>query len=104
MIKALVLLAVVALVARWLTGRWPWEYLSFLSSQDRKMNEAAKGARRLLGVTRNATPAEIRDAHRRKAAISHPDRGGSTAALQELNAARDLLLANLPPPNPEPDQ
>ncbi len=104
MIKALVLLALVALVARWLTGRWPWAYLSSLSARDRKTTGAMNGARRLLEVTRNATPAEIREAHRRKAAIAHPDRGGSTAALQELNAARDLLLAHLPPHDPETDQ
>ena len=100
MIKGLLVLALAALAVRWLTGRWPWDYLSAPSSYDSKMADA----RRLLGVTRNATPAMIREAHRRKAVTAHPDRGGSTAALQELNAARDLLLAHLPPPETEPDQ
>ncbi|MDG6080040.1 J domain-containing protein [Erythrobacter litoralis] len=100
MTKALVLLALAALAVRWLTGRWPWEFLQARQSQADKL----AAARRLLSVPRNATPAQIREAHRRKAAIAHPDRGGSTPAQQELNAARDLLLADLPPPATEPDQ
>ena len=100
MMKALVLLALAALAVRWLTGRWPWDYLSAAPSRLDKPEKA----RRLLGVTRNATPAEIREAHRRKAAIAHPDRGGSTPAIQELNAARDLLLAHHSPHDSEPEQ
>ena len=100
MIKVLVLLALVALAVRWLTGRWPWHFLSALSPREKELARA----RRLLGVARDAKPVEIREAHRRKAATAHPDRGGSTPAIQELNAARDLLLANLPPPDPEHDQ
>ena len=101
MIKALVLLALAALAVRWLTGRWPWAFFS----QPAGTGEAELAqARRILGVTRNAPPAEIREAHRRKAAIAHPDRGGSTPAIQELNAARDLLLAHHSPHDSEPEQ
>ena len=101
MMKAIVLLALAVLAVRWLTGRWPWDYLT--KAAPRTKNELSE-ARRLLGVGTTATPAQIREAHRRKAAIVHPDRGGSTSALQELNAARDLLLANSPPRISEPEQ
>ena len=33
--------------------------------------------------------------------LVHPDKGGTTAAMQEANAARDLLLNNLPHEMPE---
>ncbi len=49
-------------------------------------------ARGLLGVGETAGLDEIRAAHRRLAAGAHPDIGGTTAAMAELNAARDLLL------------
>jgi hypothetical protein len=35
-------------------------------------------------------------------ALVHPDRGGTTAAMQEANAARDLLLADLPATQSDP--
>lgn len=100
MIKALVVLALVAVIVRWMTGRWPWSYLS----PGAPRRDALKQARTLLGVPPVASAADIREAHRRKAAIAHPDRGGRTADLQELNAARDLLLAHLPSTTAEPDQ
>lgn len=53
-------------------------------------------ARATLGVAEGATADEIRAAHRRLAATAHPDRGGSTEAMQRLNAARDLLLKRAP--------
>lgn len=100
MIKTLALLALLAVIVRWVTGRWPWHYISPAAPQ----RDALKQARALLGVPPVATAADIREAHRRKAALVHPDRGGRTEDLQELNAARDLLLAHLPSTKPEPDQ
>ncbi len=50
-------------------------------------------ARRVLGVSAAADPAEIRLAHRRLLARLHPDAGGSTALAAQVNAARDALLA-----------
>ena len=64
-------------------------------------------ARLLLGVGPRATRAEILLAHRRCIAAVHPDahpntRPGAAAGqasdlASEVNAARDLLLARLPP-------
>lgn len=56
-------------------------------------DEIAK-ARALLGVAANADAAEIRAAHRRLIASVHPDRGGTEALAAQINAARDLLLAD----------
>jgi type IV secretory pathway TraG/TraD family ATPase VirD4 len=49
-------------------------------------------ARDILGVERNASPAEIRAAYLRLMNKVHPDHGGSSYFSKELNAARDLLL------------
>jgi hypothetical protein len=46
----------------------------------------------VLGVTQGATAAEIDAAYRDKAKKAHPDRGGSTERMAELNAARAALL------------
>lgn len=49
-------------------------------------------ARRILGVSADATPDQIRAAYRAKIAKAHPDRGGSDAEAAKLTAARDRLL------------
>lgn len=46
---------------------------------------------RVLGLAPTATAAEIRDAYRRQAKISHPDAGGSAADFDRLTAAYDTL-------------
>lgn len=46
----------------------------------------------VLGVPRVATPEQITDAYRDRARRAHPDAGGSTAAMSELNTARDTAL------------
>jgi hypothetical protein len=43
----------------------------------------------VLGVTARPTPEEVDAAYRRLASERHPDRGGSDAAMAELNAARE---------------
>lgn len=47
----------------------------------------------VLGVARNCTRDDISAAYRRLASINHPDRGGSTATMAAINAARDKGLA-----------
>ena len=44
----------------------------------------------------NADAGELLEQVRRLTAQVHPDKGGTTAAMQEANAARDLLLDELP--------
>ena len=96
----LVIAALLAIACRWLFGKWPWDYLR----ADRSPSRDLAKARRLLSVPADADAPRIREAHRRLAAQYHPDRGGSTARLAEINAARDLLLDQLAPPPSEPRQ
>jgi DnaJ homolog subfamily C member 19 len=49
-------------------------------------------AREVLGIGAEASAEEIRAAHRRLVAATHPDRGGSAELTRQLNAARDQLL------------
>lgn len=51
-------------------------------------------ARALLGLSSDADADAIRAAHRRLIASVHPDRGGTEALAAQINAARDLLLAD----------
>jgi regulator of replication initiation timing len=46
----------------------------------------------ILHVNRDAPPEVIEAAHRALAKIHHPDVGGSDAAMQRLNLARDIIL------------
>ncbi|MEZ5743096.1 MAG: DnaJ domain-containing protein [Sphingomonadaceae bacterium] len=85
----LLLLAVIA--CRVFTGRWPWQFLR----PYRTRQESLKQARKLLGVSPEATRQEINEAHRRRIAAVHPDRGGSNEQVHEANEARDLLHQNL---------
>ncbi len=52
-------------------------------------------ARRILGVGADADADAIRAAHRRLVTKVHPDQGGSDELATRVNAARDLLLAEL---------
>jgi hypothetical protein len=45
----------------------------------------------VLGLTPAATMDEVTDARNRLLKTNHPDRGGSTAAAQRINAAHDFL-------------
>ena len=87
----LVWLFILVIVAwRLFFGFWPWEHL-------RKDSRAARlaRARKLLGLRKNATQADIVAAHRRKIAQVHPDRGGQAGQVHEADAARDLLLVEI---------
>ena len=92
MIRLLVLLALASLVCRWALGKWPWDYLRL--SPTRK--QALFRARKLLGIEAGANRDEILAAHKRLVAMVHPDRGGTNDQVHEANAARDLLLDELP--------
>ena len=87
----LLLLAVIAVCAwRLVTGRWPWQ--AKISTRQ----QAVFRARKLLGVRADAHRPEIIEAHKRLLAMVHPDRGGTNEQVHEANAARDLLLDELP--------
>lgn len=67
------------------------------SGGERTARAAAEArARAALGVGATAGAEDIRAAYLKRAATAHPDRGGTDAAMQELNAARDLLLRRAP--------
>ncbi|HEX7753679.1 MAG TPA: molecular chaperone DnaJ [Novosphingobium sp.] len=87
MTKLLVILALAVLACRTVFGRWPWE----LARRTMRSGPEAQ-ARALLGVREGASREEIIDAHRRHVAQVHPDRGGTSELVHEVNAARDLLL------------
>jgi hypothetical protein len=93
-LRYVVLIAAVCLFCRWAFGKWPWEYLRPAPTR----SQAVFRARKLLGIEAGASREEIVAAHRRLTTLVHPDRGGTNAAMQEANAARDLLLDELPLP------
>ena len=95
MIKIAVILAVIVICWRWALGEWPWHYLQNSKKPKSKLNRPnLNRARLLLGVSPQADATQIRDAHRKLANELHPDKGGSDARLAEINAARDLLIAD----------
>ncbi len=90
MIRVLIFAAIGVLAWKLVTGRWPW---------DRKVATRAQAvfrARKLLGVSAAASREEIVTAHKRLVTMVHPDRGGTAGPVHEANAARDLLLDELP--------
>lgn len=95
MIKLLFVAALISALCRWALGKWPWEYLKAKPTR----GQAVFRARKLLAVREEATRAEILEAHRRLIAMVHPDRGGTNSQVHEANAARDLLLDDLPDTN-----
>jgi hypothetical protein len=90
MTKFLVVIAAVVLFYYWIFKRWPWQ--PRLSTRQ----QATAKARELLNVPAGANRSEIIAAHKRLVAMVHPDRGGTNAQVHEANAARDLLLDELP--------
>jgi len=80
-------------IAAWrlFTGRWPWQNGRMLARK-----RALETARNLLGVGPGANRQEIIEAHKRLVTLVHPDRGGRNEDVHEANAARDILLGELP--------
>ena len=88
--RVLFFAALGVLAWRLVTGRWPWERKIATRAQ------AVFRARKLLGVSAAASREEILTAHKRLVTMVHPDRGGSNGQVHEANAARDLLIDELP--------
>jgi DnaJ family protein C protein 19 len=89
--KFLWLLFLAVLAWRLFVGRWPWQ-----EGARALRRRALEHARALLGVQPGASRREIIEAHRRLVAMVHPDRGGRNEDVHEANAARDILLGELP--------
>jgi curved DNA-binding protein len=45
----------------------------------------------ILGVSKDASPDEIKKSYRKLASVNHPDKGGDTATFQRIQAAYDVL-------------
>lgn len=88
--RLLVYAVLAVIVWKMASGRWPWE------SKTSTRSQAVFRARKLLGVRAGADRVEIIEAHRRLLAMVHPDRGGTNEQVHEAQAARDLLLDELP--------
>jgi hypothetical protein len=91
-LRLLVILALLSVGCRMVFGKWPWDCLRPSPTR----SQARFRARKLLGVREDADRGEIIAAHKRLVAVVHPDRGGTGAQVHEANAARDLLLDELP--------
>lgn len=91
MIKLLVLIALAMVAWKMVTGRWLWQ-----PKPASGRSALRQRAQTLLGVQAGAGRREIIEAHRSLVAKVHPDRGGSNELVHEANAARDVLLADLP--------
>ena len=92
MIRFLVIAVVISVLCRWIAGRWPWD---FLNPNPPRAQQVFR-ARKLLGVSSQASHAQIIEAHKRLVRQVHPDMGGTNAQVHEANAARDTLIDNLP--------
>ena len=92
MVRFLLIALLISVGIRWALGKWPWEFLKVKPTR----GQAVFHARKLLGVGEEASRGEIVVAHKRLIGQVHPDRGGTSAQVHEANAARDLLLDELP--------
>jgi len=92
MLRLVILLALASFACKWIFGKWPWDYLRPASTR----SQAVFKARKLLAVRDEASHGEIIEAHKRLITMIHPDRGGTSEQVHEANAARDLLLDELP--------
>ena len=95
MIRLLIIALVISVGCRVAFGKWPWNFIKLSSTR----SKAVLNARRLLAVRERAGREEIIEAHRKLIGMVHPDRGGTNDQVHEANAARDLLLDELPDGN-----
>ncbi|PLK26668.1 molecular chaperone DnaJ [Novosphingobium sp. TH158] len=92
MLKLLMIAAVASFACRYVFGRWPWDYVKLSPTRE----QAVLKARKLLAVRPGASRQDVIEAHKRLIAMVHPDRGGTNDQVHEANAARDLLLDEIP--------
>jgi DnaJ homolog subfamily C member 19 len=90
LVRLLLLAGAICVGYKLFLGRWPWEKKLTTRQQ------AVFRARQLLGIEASAGREDILAAHKRLVAMVHPDRGGTNDQVHEANAARDLLIDELP--------
>jgi DnaJ homolog subfamily C member 19 len=76
-----------------LTGAALWGV--YRTRRQRTATMPVDDARRLLGVSENASLADISEAHKRLIQKVHPDTGGSAELANRVNVARDTLVAEM---------
>ncbi len=76
-----------------LTGAALWGI--YRSRRQRATTMPVDDARRLLGLSENASLADISEAHKRLIQKVHPDTGGSAELANRVNVARDTLVAEM---------
>ncbi|WP_209349192.1 molecular chaperone DnaJ [Pontixanthobacter sp. CEM42] len=97
MMKFALIALLASLACKLVFGKWPWQFAQGKSTRA----QALFKARKLLGVRENATRQEVLQAHKQLIAMVHPDKGGTNDQVHEANAARDLLINELPYPSPD---
>jgi hypothetical protein len=60
-----------------------------------KARSSLAEAREMLGVSEDATTAEIESAYRRRMLQAHPDHGGPGGLARALTSARDILIKKI---------
>lgn len=73
------------------------DWRAYKKREERSAGSSSSGMSRevafkTLGLKMDASPQEIKTAHRRLMANMHPDHGGSDYLAQQINRARDVLL------------
>ena len=60
-----------------------------------KTSMPVKEALELFGLEDNFGKEQLQEVYRRLALENHPDRGGSTATMQKINQAKEVLIGEL---------
>ena len=92
MLKLALLLGAALVLWRLAFGEWPWAMAATSRRPTGLSVRDTAEARRILGVSKQASRDDIILAHRRLVGELHPDKGGDAMAAARANAARDLLI------------
>ncbi len=69
---------------------WLWK-----NGMSRSPGLSRSDAAKLLGLSVDASPEDILEAHKRLISKVHPDAGGSAELAAQINRARDILLRQI---------